>query len=104
MFDKFELDEYEKRLNAILQDIDENKDMEPDSLVDELGSIEDHLEFLAQDEGLKIDQKKSITHISSLVKKVKQELDLCDPESELDMMFPNGYNEEDTSISSFCRD
>lgn len=104
MFDKTKINEYEKRLTAILEDNDENKDVESDSLVDELGNIEDHLEFMAQDEDLKIGQKKSITHISNLIKKVKQELDLVDPESELKSMFPNGYNEEDMSISSFCGD
>jgi hypothetical protein len=104
MFDQTKLNEYENRLTAILQDNDENKDMEPDSLVDELESMEDHLEFLAQDEGLKIGQKKNITHISNLIKKVKQELDFFDPKSELDNMFPNGYTDEDTSPSSFWKD
>lgn len=104
MFAKTEINEYKKRLTVILEDIDENKDIELDSLVEELGSIEDHLEFLVQDEGLKMGQKKTITHIFNLIKKVKEELDIFDPESELKVMFPNGCNEENTSISGFFGD
>jgi hypothetical protein len=104
MFDKTKIDEYEKRLTAILEDNDENNDLDEDSLIDELGSIEDHLEFLAQVEGLKIGQKKSISHIYNLIKKVKREHDLSDPESELDNMLPEGCNEDNTSISGFWGD
>lgn len=104
MFDKTKINEYKNRLTAILQDNDENNDVDEDSLIDELGSIENHLEFLEQVEGLKIGQKKSISHIYNLIKKVKQELDLFDPERELRIMFPNGFPDEDVSPSSFFRD